>query len=350
MKPLPWLALAAALLVPPTLLPAQDEAPLPAWPETARKAAEKSGWLAGAHILTDEAEAGSPAPAAPKAPDLEAPTAEDLAEDQAPSAPVPEKFLEAYFGSRPETYLIDPQGLLDQASANDRLAFLNEHAGDSSIDLFVYVFAKDQEIPGEVRAEELIERFFASGRPALLVYYHLGAPQQTLLYLSPSLTDGVAPAEQRRALQSAVMQALEKPSPQQQLEAFTVQMAIRVYWMERLLGGDAVPEDPAQQRAAARSAKLAKTAPSLAERWAGLRPVAEDFAAPGLALASVCAAALALLAWLRERATYPFPDLEVEPRLGGDHAAGVGAVISFASAALPPASQRDQIPDYLRRA
>ncbi|RYD41508.1 MAG: hypothetical protein EOP85_12590 [Verrucomicrobiaceae bacterium] len=30
--------------------------------------------------------------------------------------------------------------------------------------------------------------------------------------------------------------------------------------------------------------------------------------------------------------------------------AGVGAVISFASASLPPASQRDQVPDYLRRA
>jgi hypothetical protein len=54
--------------------------------------------------------------------------------------------------------------------------------------------------------------------------------------------------------------------------------------------------------------------------------------------------------WLRLSARYRFPDFEVEPRLGGAHAAGVGAVISFASAAVPPASQRDQVPDYLRRA
>jgi hypothetical protein len=64
----------------------------------------------------------------------------------------------------------------------------------------------------------------------------------------------------------------------------------------------------------------------------------------------VLAAAGALGWWLRRRARYRFPELDVEPRLGGAHAAGVGAVISFASAALPPASQRDQVPDYLRRA
>ena len=52
---------------------------------------------------------------------------------------------------------------------------------------------------------------------------------------------------------------------------------------------------------------------------------------------------------LRRRIRHRFPEFEVEPRLGGAHAAGVGAVISFASATVPPASQRDQVPDYLRR-
>jgi hypothetical protein len=61
-------------------------------------------------------------------------------------------------------------------------------------------------------------------------------------------------------------------------------------------------------------------------------------------------AAFGMNFWLQRRARYRFPDFEVEPRLGGAHAAGVGAVISFASASVPPASQRDQVPDYLRRA
>jgi hypothetical protein len=54
--------------------------------------------------------------------------------------------------------------------------------------------------------------------------------------------------------------------------------------------------------------------------------------------------------WLKRRTRHLFPDFEVEPRLGGAHAAGVGAVISFASATVPPATQRDAMPDYLRRA
>ena len=53
---------------------------------------------------------------------------------------------------------------------------------------------------------------------------------------------------------------------------------------------------------------------------------------------------------LRRRARYRFPEFEVEPRLGGPHAAGVGAVISFGRAAPSPAFQREQMPEYLRRA
>jgi hypothetical protein len=60
--------------------------------------------------------------------------------------------------------------------------------------------------------------------------------------------------------------------------------------------------------------------------------------------------AMVMSFWLKKRACYRFPEFDVEARLGGAHAAGVGAVISFASAEVPPASQRDQVPDYLRRA
>ncbi len=56
------------------------------------------------------------------------------------------------------------------------------------------------------------------------------------------------------------------------------------------------------------------------------------------------------VAWWRGRARFRFPEFEVEPRLGGSHAAGIGAVISFGSSAVPPAMQRNRVPDYMRRA
>jgi hypothetical protein len=37
----------------------------------------------------------------------------------------------------------------------------------------------------------------------------------------------------------------------------------------------------------------------------------------------------------------------VPPRMGGAHAAGIGAVISFGSTTQSPSSQRNEVPDYL---
>jgi hypothetical protein len=65
---------------------------------------------------------------------------------------------------------------------------------------------------------------------------------------------------------------------------------------------------------------------------------------------SVLLALWSAVTWWRGRARFRFPEFEVEPRLGGSHAAGIGAVISFGSSAIPPALQRNQVPDYMRRA
>ena len=322
---------------------------LPVWQEGERNGLEAEGWIAGGLLLTDDPiPEETPQEASPPL-DVEQPAAGEIAEPETPPDEIPEKFWPAYFEARPETFLVDPQGILSPVDYRDRLGFLTYHASDSSIDLYVYVFKGDQEIPGEVRDEELVERFFSEGRPAAVVYYYMGAPQRSVLRLSPSLTDTVSSAEQRRALESSVMQAFEKLEPAAQIEAFLVQVSIRIYWMERMLGGGATLEAgvPASPPAITRAEKK----PSAVMRK--LEPLfqsAERFAMPAAVLFGALFAAFGLTAWLRRNARYQFPDFEVEPRLGGVHAAGVGAVISFASASVPPASQRDQVPDYLRRA
>jgi hypothetical protein len=298
--------------------------------------------LAGAWLLAVEAQTAG------EASDHARPGAEEIAASEKPVDGIPGKFWRVYFHERPRTFLVDPQGLLSSVDFRERLAFLNYHAGDSAIDLFVYVFKGDQEIPGEVRAEECIAQCFSAGRPAVIVYYFLGAPQRSVLYLNPSLSDAVPAAEQRRALESAVMQAVGKVDGSGQFEAFLVQMSIRIYWMERMLGGEgaAADEMPAVVRKATAHGKQSATM----EKLRPLLESARRFTLPAALLGGLLVAAGVLGSWLRRRARYRFPELDVEPRLGGAHAAGVGAVISFASAALPPASQRDQVPDYLRRA
>lgn len=68
-------------------------------------------------------------------------------------------------------------------------------------------------------------------------------------------------------------------------------------------------------------------------------------AAGGFLILLIC-----VLIWMKFIRKNRFPEFEVEPRLGASHAAGIGAVISFSSTAVPPARQRAQLPDYVRRA
>ena len=327
---------------------ARVEPGLPVWDADERVALEEAGWVAGGLLLTDE-----PVPDVTEVepePEIKVaqPTAEEMAPDESESNEIPEAYWPVYFGERPESFLVDPQGLLSPVDFRDRQSFLEYHSGDSSIDLFIYVFRGDQELPGEVREEELVERFFSEGRPAAVVYYFLGSPQRSVIYLSPSLTDTVSAAEQRRALESSVMQAFEKVDPAGQIEAFLVQMSIRIYWMERMQeGGDGMNAAlPAFSKAP--EVKVDK------DEAPGRLQVLLEQGRPYFSYAALFAGglicAVGVQQWFRRKARYHFPEFDVEPRLGGDHAAGVGAVISFASASLPPASQRDQVPDYLRRA
>jgi hypothetical protein len=324
-----FLTTAAALAAP--------EPGLPGWDDGGRPEHEVAG---GTLLAGDDQAADEPGL------NLLEPAAGEITGDEVLEEIIPEAHWPAYFGRRPEKFLIDPQNLLSPVESRERLAFLNYHAGDSAIDLFVYVIGGGQAIPGEVRQEEMMERLFSGGRPSVVVLYFRGEPQRAMMHLSPSLTDVVSAAEQRRALESSVMQALKETEPARQFETFLVQMSIRLYWMERMLGGDAPDKQPAA------AAPLAK-APEESGLREFLRPQLDE-AARHVVPASSAAGALflgfALRFWLKRRARHQFPDFEVEPRLGGAHAAGVGAVISFASATVPPASQRDLMPDYLRRA
>ncbi len=335
------LLLAAGLVA--NALAAAGGPPLPAWDEVARKQLEQSGWVPGALLLPDLAPDPEPNPL-----DADKPTPEEMVQPRAPVSPIAEKHLATYFGARPDSYLIDPQHLLSANATRDELVMLENHAADSTVDLFIYVFGKDQEIPGEMRAEELIERFFTAGRPAMIVFYFLEQPEQAVMYLSPSVTNTFSAVEQRRALTSSVMQAAEKADPFHQLTTFTTQMGIQIYWMERLLGDESAPSDAtlASHPRPAKQPKKASAIDTLIERW---RPAVAAYAPHAGVATAVLAAVIGLSLWWRRQVAYRLPEFEVEPRLGGNHAAGIGAVISFVTPTLPPASQRNQIPEYLRR-
>ena len=189
----------------------------------------------------------------------------------------------------------------------------------------------------------MVERFFSEGKPAVVVYYYLGAPQKSDIYVSPQLSETVSAPEQRRALISSVEEALEKPDALAQIEAFCVQLSIRIYWMERAAG--LVKDEPATP--VARRAK--EEAPAKAESPTVLQAKAwgRRYGVPGGIMASALLIVAGGLSVARQRARFRFPSFDVPPRLGGSHAAGIGAVISFGSTTQSPSSQRNEVPNYL---
>ena len=305
------------------------------------------GWVAGGSLLTFELL--QPEEGAAETPlHVDEPTTEELATAPEDENEVQEEYLADYFAERPDDHLVDPQNLLSSKERKDLEVFLDYHSGDSSIDIFVYLFGANQQIPGDVREEEVVERLYSVGKPALVLYYYLGAPQRSTIYLSPVITDTVSAAEQRRALESSVMQAFGSTKSFEQIEAFLVQMSIRIYWMERMTAGTAeetmeiIPEGEGAR--AFRKKTTPPDKPLEIPPWARLAAWAFAALFGGLLVIA------SFVIWWRARIRYRFPEFEVEPRLGGSHAAGIGAVISFASPAIPPAMQRNQVPDYMRRA
>jgi len=314
---------------------------LPAWKDAERKQMIDGGWIAGESLFAAEPLADS------EIMDPVEPTAEELALDQQQPNYVDEKFVDAYFSKRPDRFLVDPQGLIPDNETEGFERFLNYHADDSEIDLFVYVFGANQEISSDIRVEEMPERLFSSGKSAVMVFYYLGAPSRAAIFLSPKMTDSVSAAEQRRALESSLIRSMQSTGSFHQLEEFLIQMSVRAYWMERMIDGTAsetMDTMPSEASVVATQKKQSSRSRFDIPAWAW---EAAWIGGGGLVF---LAGVLGMIVWLHSRKRYTFPKLEVEQRLGGEHAAGIGALVSFSNSSLPPAKQRDQVSEIMRRA
>jgi len=240
-------------------------------------------------------------------------------------------------------FLNDPQDLLSQQEFRDRESFLHYHSSESNIDMFVYLFDQRQEFPVGTDIQTVYGDLYAKHGPVALVFYHLGAPDRSQFFLCSDIRAVISQEEQDRALRAAVQEAFEKSDVADQLEDFLVELSIRLYWIEREL--------------------KAATATSEARRLESgnqLIPVSGGNEEDNLRLIgqvvlfALCVILAGLLGWagllwLQHRRKYRFPEVECGPLLGAPHAAGVGAVICFSNAHLPPSRQRDQVPDYLDR-
>lgn len=318
---------------------AEEHDPLPQWSEEdAARVMRGECLISDALFRLQEEEAEPPPP--PDVLELPEPGPESL--NVVPPTEILDEDLAKYFGQKPKSYLVDPQKLMSRQEFRDRLSFLKYHSSDSNVDFYVYVFDEQQIIPANIQVDSLFAQYFAGGRPAVIVFYYMGAPDRSELHLTPELMRSVGEGERMRALQSSINQAVVKSQPVDQLDGFCVQMSIRIYWMEKAFTSGVIapvvePEkaDINEQDQAARVAA--------ATSWF------KEWQLPIYLMLGVIIVGM-ITGWIRRaREKFYFTEYEIAPRMSGSHAAGVGAVISYASAKIPPTMQREQVPDYLRR-
>ena len=255
--------------------------------------------------------------------------------------------IEKYFSKKPVQYLIDPQRFLSSEEGKSIETFLNNHAADSTIDLYLFIFGEDQKLPAEGENKDFMQRHFSKGKPAVALYYYFGNPTRSDIDICPVIAKVVSPSERERSLQGSLIRATRENGFYEQLEEFVMQFSVHTYWMERMLDESSI---------IAIGENSVDVPPMVVEKIRESNPlewVPEQFRESALIGVGGVASLLVLstlLLWLRSRTRLKFPEIELEVRLGGSHGAGIGAVVHFGSPAVSPARQREQVPEYLRRA
>lgn len=319
---------------------------LPEWTEEDLEKLKKGEIVPGRELLKELTEELTlPPPPPPEEQLPPEPEPEEMVVEIDPTV-IEEQFLEPYFGRTPASYLIDPQEMLARQEFRDRESFLAYHAGDSEVNLYVFLFDAEQQLPEGVTVESVFDEHFNRGGPVAVVFYWLGRPERSRMALSESIENVVSEEVRERALRTSIQEAFEKTDPSHQLENFSVELSIRLYWFEKAMTASGVLEPEAVDTLAV-SEVTKPIVMTMPENETMLLLIKMLWAVIILAVVGV-------LVWMgrlvaRRRLRYVFPEVEIEPMLGAPHAAGVGAVVSFSSSQLPPSQQRDQVPDYLQR-
>jgi len=328
---------------------------LPQWSPEDHTRLKRGELIVGAAILVDDfngvsgedvAEAVQP-PLEPVAPDVVDPLELDLEDNANEARVIPEEYLDDYFSKVPDTYLLDPQRLFSNQETLDREGFLEYYADESEVDIRIYLFAADQEVPWIYSLKQLVDERYADGPLTAVVYYFLGNPARNELMFGGKGSELVMAERLRKMLDVAKIKAMEKSDSAAQMESFIIQLSISTYWVEQMIA--LAQSDESSEVMAALSAKQGRKPAIAPEPWTSLQPFLWHAVLGTLgAIVLLVVLGAGWVVWRRSRRYY-FPVLELPVRLGADHAAGIGAVMGFHNKLDSPSSQRDKIPDFLTR-
>ena len=152
----------------------------------------------------------------------------------APLEEVSPEFLQAAFETTRSEYLIDPDVLIPEMAHLQIMRFLNFHASDARIKLYVLVIDSDKTMPAAARLDRLASGNLITDDACLLVY-PLREPWRAKMYLSSSVIEQTSAQFLSETTQSCLRAATQSSDSYDQLQNYSMELSTRLFWLQKAL-------------------------------------------------------------------------------------------------------------------
>ena len=161
---------------------------------------------------------------------------QEVVEEEAyePLPPLEGDLADLYFAHAPVEFLIDPQRLLTEQKSNDIMRFLEFHAEESKIRIYVMVIGENQKVPEGVDLQALHQKWFSED-PAVTMLYYREKPELTELVFNESIRNTLPKTVFDRILQNCLREGAVADLAPDQVEKMAIELSIQLYWLSRLM-------------------------------------------------------------------------------------------------------------------
>lgn len=132
-------------------------------------------------------------------------------------------------------YLLDPDLLVPEMQHHDLQRFLEFHAKDARISLYIVILDRNRKLPETADWAKIISGDLRNEDTCLLVY-PLGEPWRSRLFVSRAIHDQTSPAFLVETIQACLTEAMQASDAHDQLHRYAVHLSTRLFWLQKALG------------------------------------------------------------------------------------------------------------------
>lgn len=268
---------------------------------------------------------------------------QEVVEEEAyePLPPLEGELADLYFAHAPVEFLIDPQRLLTEQKSNDIMRFLEFHAEESKIRIYVMAIGENQKLPEGVDLQALHQKWF-SDDPAVIMLYYREKPDLTELVFNESIRNSLPKSVFDRILQNCLREGAVADLAPDQVEKMAIELSIQLYWLSRLMEKENPADSLLVTASSVHEMMASEDAPELLREYAPGIFIDETSKVVSMIVTLVVVlGGLAMIGcigwvvmWWRGRESLSgepllFPEFALPRRLGGEYCGGGFVGMSF---------------------